>query len=457
MIASETARHRREDTSMSAALSLNQEFLCLFDKGDVEGAFGRRHTLVYGWRVAGPLDLGALQAALDDLVVRHEMLRTEIDRDPETRCQRVHPAAPVPLVVRALGRSEPALRGPRAEEFLNEIDAEPFSGGELPHLRAAVGRFEEDDAVLVLTVHHIAGDALSMQVLIRDLAACYTARAAGAEPRLPEVPQHREFAVRQRSQEVADDTEESLAYWRAKLDGARVLAIETDRVRDPQRPNAYRVHRTVIGPDTTAATLGFAKEMRSSAFMVMLAAYKTLLRESTGETDLVVPTFLSGRGRAGLEGFEGSVGPFFNFIPLRTDLAGCGTAREAVLRTRATCLEAYSHDIPFIQIVGQAPGLAEAFADPGRAVVAFEVLQSATGAGDLRDGPLTYAEIRRRTLSQTVCSDIPDGILWALDVLPEGEIAGSLKYDGNLFDEGTIRDLAARFEDVLRTVVTGGA
>lgn len=434
-------------------LSLNQEFLCVFDKGDVEGSFSHRHTLVYGWRIDGKIDLDTLQGALDDVVERHEALRTSIARGAEVKSARIHPPTSVQLLVRDLSGVEPSARDTRAEEFLNDLDAGTYSVHELPHLRAVLGRFDDTDAVLVIIAHHMATDAWSLQLIIRDLAACYATRAGLGRSDLPEVPQYREYAAWQLGSLGSPEVRASCDYWREKLRAAQLLAIPTDRPRTAGVANSYAVHRFGIDADLTAATLTFARAMRSSPFIVLLAAYNVLLRKVTGATDIVVPTFTFGRTE---ERFLDTVGPFLNFVPLRTDIADCETFRDVVERTRATCLEAYSNDIPFPLIANEAPELTSALMDPGLAVIAFEILQSpATKDGELVGG-LRYSELRRRLLSQPVSSHIPDGVLWAMDVLPSGEIVGSVKFDSNLFDASTMVELATEFCRVLRRAVAAG-
>ncbi|SEF33282.1 Condensation domain-containing protein [Amycolatopsis pretoriensis] len=425
-------------------LSLNQEFLCAYDKGDTDGAFGHLHTLAYGWRVRGALDVETLRAALDDLVVRHETLRTTITRGDE-RSQRVHPPSPVELEVRTL-LADPSGRDTRAEEFTNEIEAIPFPVGPLPHLRAVLGRFDDGDAVLVLVTHHSATDGWSMQVLMRDLTLLYAGRRGNAPRELPPVGHYRDFTAWQHSGAAAAAVAKPLAYWREQLAGAQILAVPTDTPKDPARPSAYGVHRFLIDRELTAATLAFAKSARSTPFMVLLAAYVALLHRQTGETDVVVPTFTSGRFQ---REYADSVGPYFNFVALRVRLDGAATLRDLLERVRKTCFDAYANDIPFSLVVPEVPQVVTQFAAADRAVVAFEVLQSPDALDETVVGDLTCTEIRRRTISQAVSCGIPDGGLWATDILPSGEMASSLKYDANLYDRATVEATAKEFRELL--------
>ncbi|MET9153841.1 condensation domain-containing protein [Streptomyces griseoflavus] len=428
-------------------LSYNQQFLLAFDKGETDGAFGHRHTLVCGWRVTGAVDTDALRHALDDVVERHEVLRTAVTGDDEGGHQTVHPPAPAVLEVTDLPATDAASRDLRAEEFLGDLDAAPFPVRELPHLRAFLGRFDATDAVLVLATHHTSTDAWSLQILMRDLVAAYRARAAGGTGGPGEVVQYREFARYQQENAGDERIDRARAHWRERLDGAQITGITSDRPDRPDLPSDYGVHRFVFDAELSKQVVEFARAERCTPFMVLAAAYSVLLRRRTGTTDVVFPTFSSGRYE---ERFADTVGPFFNFVPIRVDTGDCTTLADVLDRSRAACVNAYRHEIPFARIAEDNPALLAPFADGDLAVVAFEVLQSAfpLDGEEETDGP-RFTEIRRRTLSQRVSSAIPNGGLWAMDVLPGGELAGSLKFDHNRFDESTARDLVEQFRHLL--------
>ena len=431
-------------------LSFNQEFLCAMDGGDDAGAFSRRHTLAGAWRLTGEVDTGALQGALDDVVVRHEILRTTVVNDASNRHQVVHPARPAKLFVRDLQPTPGKTRDTCAEELLIEVESEPFNVRELPLLRAVLGRFGNRDSVLVLMTHHSATDGWSMQLIMRDLATCYAIRRGFDPPGLPDIRQYREFAVSQ--QEGPPDAAVGAArgYWRHKLRGAQMFAIPVDRVPSADTVSPYSVHRFLLDAELTAATVALAKAARCSPFMILLGAFNLVARNVAGRSDLTVPTFTSGRNEPG---FRDSAGPFFNFLPIRTDISACATFRDVLAATRASCIEAYSNDISFAYVQPEAPDLMRPYANAELAVVAFEMLQSPPLAEGMEIGDITYAEIRRRLISQAVSSSIPNGVLWALDLLPSGEIAGSVKFNRDQFDEITLTNLASEYERILRKAV----
>ncbi|MYV67051.1 hypothetical protein GT043_14135 [Streptomyces sp. SID2131] len=417
------------------------------------GPFGPRFHIVDGWRVGGRVETELLQAALDDVVARHEALRTTVVRDAEPRHQRILAPAPVPLEVRELPAIDPADEEGRhlaSEELLNELAADTIGVRRMPLLRAVLGRFDDEDAVLALIAHHTAVDAWSMQVILRDLAVLYARRAGADLPPLAPAPQYREYAHWQRSDEAREAERSARAFWRTKLDGARALALPTDRTRSEAPEFSTSWYRFGWGARLREQVTTLAAGTRSSAFIVLLAAFNVFLNRQTGDTDVVVPTFTPGRTQAR---FQDAVGSFFNFLPLRTDLTGCATFHDVLTRTRESCLDAYTREIPLAHVLDEAPELMARVGVDGLASCVFQVIQTPFTMAGERIGPLTYQAVRRKVLSQSIGSDIPDGTLLCLEISPTGELIGELGFSSNLYDEETVRRLVAGFRDVLSELV----
>jgi condensation enzyme len=446
----ETAQIQDNQSNLTP-LSLNQEFLCGFDRGDDQGPFGPRFHIVHGWRLRGEVDLDTLRGALYDVVARHEALRTMIVRDEPVRYQKVFPPAAPEIEIRALPGTDPADRDREVEQLIIDVESSTISARTMPLLRAVLGRFDEQDSVLVLIFHHTATDGWSVRLIIRDLATCYAARRGFDVPALPEPSQYREFASWQRAAAANGELDASCEFWRDKLRGARIFSIPTDRPKSANLPESTSVYRFLLGAGLAAPALELSAAMRSTPFMVLMAAFKLLVHRLTGATDIVVPTFSPGRGH---EQFQDTVGPFLNFLPLRTDIGGCRTFREVVNRIRATCLEAYSYDIPFGQIVAQAPGLMEPTLEDGRAACVIQVFPFPFLLDGTTVGDLAYTEFRRRLRSQPVGSDVPNGALWTLNLDPSGDIVASIQFNSNLFDEQTLIDMVSQFRSVLQETVT---
>ncbi|MFL6162158.1 MAG: condensation domain-containing protein [Jatrophihabitantaceae bacterium] len=427
-------------------LSQNQEFVCLFDHGSEDGPFGPRYHVVAAWRVTGaPINVNALRAALLDVVERHEALRTRIAGPAGSQYQEILPPSPVRLDIRDFPAVPEASRAERAEALTQDFEAETISAHETPFLRAVLARFDDRDAVLALMTHHLASDGLSMGVIIRDLANRYAARTGHSVSDLPAAAQYREYADWERAGAGAR-TDAAREYWRRQLDGAGFTAIPTDIPRSANVPESTAAHRFLIPGEVASAVDRLASTSRTTRFMALAAMYQLLVHRLTGETDVVIATFTPGRYD---QRFQETVGPFFNFVPLRTNLAGCRSYRELLERTRRTCLEAFTHDIPSIQIFDQAPALMEpAMADNATAVV----FQSLPDPRQLVEAPggLRYARITRLLNSQPVASSVPDGALWDLNKDPSGEAIGVVGYKRNLFHQDTIAAMATDFAEIAR-------
>jgi condensation enzyme len=419
----------------------------MFDQGDGTGPLGPRYNIVVGWRLRGPLDVTTLAASLTDVAARHDVLRSEIITIDTTRFQQIHEPSPAQLEVRDLPDGD---RDTIAEQLLGDVEAGSYPVEQRPHLRAVLGRFDDDDAVLVLIVHHTAGDGWSMQLLMEDLANCYAARRGQLAGPRPVIHTYRDYIESQQALNTAERLSVSGAYWSEKLRGAQILAVPTDHPRSAGLDKISPVHRFLISAPVTEGALALAMATRSSPFMVFFAVYNLLLHKMTGATDLVVPTLTSGRGQPE---FQKTVGPFFNFVPLRTDLAGATTFRDVLDRTRSGCIEAMSYEIPFLQILGEAPELMAPMTQDTSAACAFQMWQFSAVMDHDVVGDLEYTEVRRRLLPQAAGTDIPDGALLTLDLDPSGEVYGNLAYNSNLYTEQTMQDMATRYCQILQKAV----
>ncbi|MEV4118595.1 condensation domain-containing protein [Micromonospora sp. NPDC049645] len=434
------------DATGTIPLSLNQEFVDVFDHGSDDGPFGYRYHVVDAWRVTGgPVDLAALRDALHDVVERHEALRTRIVGEAGKRCQEISPPGPVRVEVRDFPETPEESRAARAEALRREVEDETFGADESPALRAVLARFDDQDAVLALMIHHIVSDGMSMDVVIRDLANLYAARTGHTVPTLPKAPQYREFSDWQRDGAGAG-TEAARDYWRRKLDGALFTALPTDIPRSANLPESTAAHRFLIPQDVMSNIDQLSRTHRTTRFMALVAMYQLLVHRLTGATDVVIATFTPGRGG---QLFEDTVGPLFNFLPLRTDLAGCASFGELLKRTRRTCLEAFEHEIPILQIFGQAPELMRTAASDNAAAAVFQALpdqrQYVEAPGDLR-----YGRIPRMMGPQARKSSVPDGALWTLTREPSGDASVCLDFKRNLFREETIVSMAENFQEIAR-------
>nr|WP_239543073.1 condensation domain-containing protein [Micromonospora terminaliae] len=424
-------------------MSLNQTFNSLFDGGGDDGPFGCRNHAVTAWRVTGgPVDSEVLRDALLDVVTRHEALRTRVAGPPDDRYQEILPPSPVRLEVRDFPAVPEDARADAAEALIHEVETGTMSAYESPFLRAVLARFDDRDAVLVLMAHHISVDGQSLDVIIRDLANRYAARTGHRVPDLPTTRQYREYGTWERT---AAESATAREYWRRRLDGAQFTAVPTDMPRSMGLAESTARHRFLIPRDVMTAMDRVARANRATRFIAVAAVYQLLMHRLTGAKDVVTATFTPGRA-GGL--FDETVGSLYNFVPLRTDLTGCMSYGDVLKRTRRTCLEAFAHDIPTIQIFAEAPELmAPAMADNAAATVFQSVPTNPVvdAPGDLR-----FVQITRLLKPQKLASAIPDGALWDVNMDPSGDAIGAVAYKRNLFREDTIVSMAAEFVEIAR-------
>jgi hypothetical protein len=433
------------------ALSATQERFCRGDLGDEAGTFGPRFTSEIAVRISGPMDLAALQAALDDVVRRHEILRTIVVRDASPRYQQVYPPAPAVLEVYDLPPVDEVDRPVRVQEILVRAARHDMRVRELPLLRAEIHRFDDRDSVLVVCSHHTAADGWSIQVVLRDLAACYRARCLGQPPDRPEAPQYRDFVAWEQERCEGAAADDARRYWRQKLAGAGLFALPTDRPVTGAYTRPYSAYYFTVDPAVTAELLRLSKAARSSAFMTLLAAFNVLASGINQTTDVVVPSFSSGRNDPRLHDIVGSV---VNSLPLRTQIADCVTFRDVLARTRRTCLEAYANEIPADRIEAEAPDLRAPLREPGRCrFFAFSMFLSYVEDSLLEFADGSYQVREEVVQEETEGADLGGGFVWDMDLVPSGELTGTLRFNLDEFDQETVVGWASAFGRILAGAV----
>jgi hypothetical protein len=430
-------------------LSFTQEWFCSLDQGDAAGAFGSRFLMVCPIRITGPVDLAVLQGALDDVVARHELLRTLVVRDADPPYQLVRPPCPVPLEVRDLPPVTGKSRDMAAQELIVEAEAGSMSAREVPMLRARLCRFDDRDSVLFLTVHHSVSDLWSVQVIIRDLGAFYAARSTGIPAKLPAVRQYREYSEWQKAAAASPAEDGAPRYWLEKLRGAREFTVPTARPHPEFYSRPYSLHTYPIDADVMATASALATAARGSLFMVTLSAVYVLAHQITGATDLAVRAFTAGRNELQ---FQETMGLFLNLVPFRIDLSGCATFRDILACTKETCIDAYAHELPVNVIEQMIPEFITSREDPRMTQFCLADFQSQFG--DLTIPIAEGArEIHERVLQEAEHSDIPTGVVWNLELMPTGVLAGGVLFNLDELDESTVAGWAADYRRILTGAV----
>jgi hypothetical protein len=427
-------------------LSFTQEWFIGLDQGDDGGTFGPRFMIVSAMRVTGHMDLAVLQGAMDDVVARHELLRTVVVRDADPPYQQVFPPCQVPLEVRDLPPVTGKSRDVVVQELILEAEAGWISARQIPLMKALLCKFDDRDSVLFLTVHHSVSDAWSAEVLVRDLGAFYTARRTGIPAELPQMQQYREYAAWQRANAASTADDGAPRYWQQKLDGAREFTMPNDHGHPDSYSRPYSQHVHEIEPEIMNAASALATASRTTLFTVILSAFYVLAQKITGQTDLAIRAFTAGRNE--LE-FQNTTGLFLNCVPFRTDIGGCTSFRDIVTATRETFVDAVTYELPVNVIEQTFPDFTKSREDlhTSQFIIANQqgqlgddlTIPIAEGARPASERPVEGQEVH----------DIPSGMVWNTYVEPSGKLHGSVLFNRDEFDESTVAGWAVELRRIL--------
>ncbi|MCM3886205.1 condensation domain-containing protein, partial [Frankia sp. R82] len=422
--------------------------------GQLEGP-SPTYNIPLTWRLTGPLDLAVLRTAVDDVVARHEALRTVFPAlAPEGEpVQRILDPAQVHVPFEVIDRTAPAQPGPQDSELADLLvaaAAHPFDLEREVPIRVTVVRRTPTLHLAQLLIHHIAADEGSDLPLSRDLSTAYRARAAGGAPDWAPLPvQYADYALWQRDLlgDESDPTSPaavSRRFWRATLAGLPVeLALPTDRPRPDEPTHAGGIVTASIDADLVTALRALGREHDASLFMVVRSAVATLLHRLGAGVDVPIGTPVSGRVDAALDDL---VGFFLNTLVLRTDLSGDPSFADLLGRVRAADLAALDHqDLPFDRVVDAV--------NPPRLLARhplFQVMIVYLAASDVADGLDLAAAIgqpepvRRATAKFDLSFDVverhPDA---------GGGLTIGVAYSDDLFDRATAERLAACLRHLL--------
>ncbi|MET0395270.1 MAG: amino acid adenylation domain-containing protein, partial [Longimicrobiaceae bacterium] len=421
-------------------LSFAQQRLWVVDRLEPESA---TYNMPYALRLRGVLDVAALRGSIGEVVRRHEALRTTFAERDGVPVQVVHAAAPVPLPVLDLCGLPGGAREPHAERLARGEALRPFDLARGPLLRSTLLRLGEVDHVLLLTLHHVVSDGWSMDVLVRDVSALYSAHRGGTA-QLPELPiQYADYAVWQRAWLSGEVMEEQVGFWKAELGGAPpLLGISTDHPRSAAMGARGESHGLALPAEVSHGLRALSRREGATLFMTLLAAWQALLGRHAGQADVVVGTPIAGRAR---QETEGLIGFFVNMLPLRADLSGDPTWRELLGRVRETALGAYDHqELPFERLVDEL-GVERSLAHSP----VFQVIFALNRAGGRDD---------RLRLGETALERFGAGERFVrfdlgLTILDEDEGLGAvLAYRTGLFEAETIARMAGHLEVLLEAM-----
>jgi GNAT superfamily N-acetyltransferase len=421
-------------------LSFAQQRLWFLDRLEQGNAAYNVYRAV---RVSGPLDQGALRQALDEVVHRHEVLRTTFPSPGGLPVVRVGPPRPVPLPVEDLG-GLPAAEQAAAVRRRAEAEAGcPFDLAGDFLLRTRLLRLGEQEHVLLLTTHHIVADGWSVGLLFSKLASLYEAFRAGRSSPLPELPiQYPDFARWQRRRLAGPALREQLAYWKGRFATLPPrLNLPTDRPREGRTSFRGARHFLLFPRAVLDGLAALGRGEGATLFMALLAGFKALLFRWTGQDDVAVGTPVAGRDWPVVEQL---IGCFSNTLVLRTSLAEGPTFRELLRRVRETALGAFAHpEVPFEKLVEELRPRRVANETP-LFQVNFRLLTAPQPPPRLSGLDLTFLEIDNHLAKFDLAFELcarPDGL------------GGYVEYFTDLFEPATARRLCGDFQNLLAEVV----
>ena len=415
---------------LNAPLSFAQQRLWVLDKLEPNSA---TYNLPSALRVEGLLNVAALEQSLNEIIRRHEVLRTTftiIDGEP---AQLTSPPVPiVPVALSFIDLSELPEAEKHAERLAREEAEKPFDLSRGPLLRAGLARLSEARHLLLVTMHHIVADGWSITLLVQELGELYAAYSRGEKSRLRKLEvSYADYAVWQRQWLTGERLEKQMGYWREQLRGELpVLKLPLAKARTAEPRHRGGLETVVVGRELTQQLRELGRREGATLFMTLLAAWQVLLWRLSGEKEVVVGTPVAGRGRGELEPL---IGFFVNTLVLRTKLAKEASFVEMLGRVREVCLEAYAHqEVPFERVVEELRPERELSHSPLFQVL-FALQNAPTHELVLSDLKLTVLEIEHPAARFDLALEVSE---------TTGELDCRLTYDIDLFDGATIARMA---------------
>ncbi|SMF97571.1 amino acid adenylation domain-containing protein/thioester reductase domain-containing protein [Methylomagnum ishizawai] len=420
-------------------LSFSQQrlwFLDQLERGQVA------YNIPTALRLEGRLDVPALERAINEIVRRHEVLRTQFADHDGQPVQRVRPDLRIAIDRADLSGLPEAEREAEVLRRAREQGGKPFALEREALLRAELlylgERADGGEYVLLFTLHHIVSDGWSAGVLFGEFAALYRAFREGRPSPLAELPiQYGDFAHWQRCWLSGERLERQLAYWRRRLAGAPpLLDLPTDHPRPAVQSGRGAIHLFRLPPGPTERLRGLCRERGATLFAALVAAFDTLLHRYSGQTDLCLGVAVANRIRPELDGL---IGLFVNMLVLRADLSGDPPFTGLLAQVQALSLAAQEHqDLPFEKLVEELNPVRDRGYTPFFQVVL--VLHNLPA----RSFAIPELTVRRMEVDfGTAKSDL------TLHVTEDDGLELALEYSTDLFEPDRIARMAGHFQSLL--------
>jgi amino acid adenylation domain-containing protein len=432
----------RVDREANLPLSFAQQRLWFIDKLSSGNTV---YNIQVAVRLLGPLDQLALERALNEIIRRHEALRTSFTVHDGLPTQVIAPQYSISLPVMDLSEVPPGERETTIERVYAEEGRHSFDLAKLPLLRFGLLKLADTEHALLLTMHHIISDGWSLGVITHELGSLYEAFTKDQPSSLAELAvQYADFAHWQREWLQGQVLEAQLDYWKSQL-GHQILTLKLPTDRPRPTVQSFRGERRLftLPVELSESLKQFSRCEGVTLYMLMLATFKVLLYRYSGQDDVVVGTDIANRNRSEIEPL---IGFFANQLVLRTNLSGNPTFRELLGRVREVTLGAYAHqDMPFEKLVEELQPVRDLSRNP-----LFQVMFI------FQNNPMPALEIGNvaiEPIEMTQATTAFD-ISLALNQTPQGEINGSVRYSTDLFDVSTIERMIGHYKTLLRSVVT---
>ncbi len=436
-------------------LSFAQERLWFLNQLEVGGA---TYNLPAALRLKGSLNVAGLQWSVNQIIERHEILRTVFSEVDGAAVQVVKPALKLDVPITDLNSREQRKsgtgtipgEGPRdweteIERLISEESLRPFDLSQGPLLRVSLIKLHEDEFILLLTSPHIVSDGWSISILVKEFTAFYEAYLESGQPELPALSiQYGDYAEWQRQWLQGEVTAAHLKYWTERLAGApQLLNLPTDRARPAVETFVGATEPVTIPADIVDGLVKLSQNEGATLFMTLLTAFNVLLFRYSGQQDIVVGSSVANRTQ---EETEKLLGFFVNPLALRVEIADEPAFRELLAEVKKNTLAAYAHqDLPFQMIVDALKGERSLAHSP-----IFQVMF------DLQNTPAEELNLPGLTITpiETQRNVAKFDLTLALQQTSRG-LEGSFEYRTDLFDSETIKRMADHFQQLLASIVAG--
>jgi thioesterase domain-containing protein/acyl carrier protein len=398
------------------------------------------------FELTGTLLPSLLEAAFNEVVRRHETLRTRLATMNGAPVQVIEPCSHIEVPVHDLRSILEPARTAEAERLASEEATRPFLLSRLPLIRASLLRLDEERHILLVTLHHAVCDGWSIGILTDELGAIYEALLERRPSPLPDLPvQFADYAIWEENSLASGVATNQLTYWKAKLAGMTKLELPTDLPRPSSQTFNGAIRSILLPRELTDSLSRFSHEQGFTLFVTMLAAFKALMHGWSGQNDIVIGTLYAGRHRMELEPL---IGVFVNSLALRTSVSGEMTFIDLTRSVQQTVLEAFDHaEVPFGKLVEEIKPDRDQIYQPMFCVnFIFQ-----------RDfiKPIRFGGVTLKAIPSKAAGSIYD-LNFFLVERAEGWRA-SVEFNTDLYQESTIATLLKRYESLLEKAVKNPA